>query len=125
MPPWVALNKRELMDADGYPEDDELETIEKWPWDHPLGWRGLFDYVKERWYMADWGWSEVPGTDIIDGPVTKFNVSTAGWSGNESIVGSMQRNWMFWSSCWEQSRRGGHFIFELKPSDESPKEHSD
>lgn len=107
------------MDEDGYPDDEDLAIIQTWPWDHPGGYRSLLNYVKDRWYMADWGWHEEPGVDVLDGPVTKLNVSTAGWSGNESIVRALQENTMFWCMCWEQSRRGGHFIFELKPETHS------
>ena len=42
-------------------------------------------------------------------------ISTAGWSGNESIIYAMQNNKsMLWNLTWVQSRRGGHHIFELK-----------
>lgn len=40
--------------------------------------------------------------------------STGGWSGNESIIGAMQKNRMVWNFLWEQSRRGGHYVFDKR-----------
>ena len=42
-----------------------------------------------------------------------FRISTGGWSGNESIIRAMERNGMMWHLNWVQSRRGGHYIFEI------------
>jgi hypothetical protein len=89
------------MTPEGYPDEVELETIRKWPWKDCVG---LLEYVKERWWEPDWGWTEDNG--IID-------VSTGGWSGNEDLIGAMQDNTMFWMLCWESSRRGGHYEFTL------------
>ena len=46
--------------------------------------------------------------------VHRYYISTAGWSGNETIIRAMQKNIMMWQLNWVQSRRGGHYIFELK-----------
>jgi len=43
-----------------------------------------------------------------------YNISTGGWSGNESIIHEMQENSMMWHLNWVQSCRGGHYIFELR-----------
>ena len=40
-------------------------------------------------------------------------MATGGWSGNESIISSLQDNIMFWSMYWESSHRGGLFIFRI------------
>lgn len=92
------------LDDDGYPTDDSLLAIEKWPFEK--GHRALMQQVRSIWTYADCGfWNEF-GTDI--------HISTGGWSGNESIVGALQRNYLFWGLCWESSRRGGHHQFTVK-----------
>lgn len=93
------------MDADGYPTSAELKKIQKWP---HTDLEGLLKYVRERWAYADMGyWRQTRH---------RYYVSTAGWSGNESIIGALEKNYVFWAICWVQSRRGGHYIFELKRS---------
>lgn len=87
---------------DGYPDEDELRRIREWP--HEGGFPGLMDFVRERWAYADWGWT-------VDGETKTYRISTGGWSGNESLVEALQENTMFWTLCWESSRRGGHYEF--------------
>jgi len=64
----------------------------------------LFDFIVQSWWMAEWGARRTR---------RRLYLSTGGWSGNESIIEAMRGNWFFWSMCWVQSRRGGHYIFEL------------
>jgi len=91
------------MTDDGYPTNAELKKIAKWP---HTDLAGLLEYVRERWAYADAGyWRQRGG---------KYWISTAGWSGNESLVGALEKNYVFWSICWLQSRRGGHYIFQLR-----------
>jgi hypothetical protein len=93
------------MDDDGYPEEHELKAIREWPrTDLP----GLLDYVRERWAYADCGYFEQDGR--------AYNISTAGWSGNEDIIGALQENRSFWVLCWQSSKRGGHYQFEIPAS---------
>ena len=103
----------DFIDDDGYPTDAALEIIELWHWDDIAGW---FDFIRGLWYMRDWGWSTAEVTQphrsekIV---VTKeHSISTAGWSGNESIVRAMQKNNMMWYLNWMSSRRGGHYVFQ-------------
>ena len=91
-------------DEDKYPTDEALTRIEQWS--HKDGFRALMNQVKAIWTYADAGYWTEKGTEI--------HASTAGWSGNESIIGALQRNHIFWALCWVQSRRGGHYIFEVK-----------
>jgi hypothetical protein len=98
------------MDSDGYPEDHELKAIEEWDYkDFP----GLIDYVKERWWMAEWGWHEC--VDREHPEETRYLISTGGWSGNESLIAALHKNRMFWMMCWSLSRAGGHYEFRVKP----------
>jgi hypothetical protein len=86
-----------------YPSDDELKKIEAWP---PGGdFADLMEFAKSIWWMADWGWHQ-------KGPI--YKVSTGGWSGNEEIIGAMQKNFIFWSQCWRVHRTGGHFVFRIR-----------
>ena len=112
------LDKGDFLDDDGYPTEDALEIISIWHWNDPKGW---FEFIKSLWHYRSWGWREYdephPWNDMEkykDRIVHKYNISTAGWSGNESIIYAMQENRMMWNLNWEQSRRGGHYIFELR-----------
>lgn len=106
------LDKADFLDDDGYPTDDALETIRLWHWNDQRGW---FNFIKGLWYMASWGWSE--GEEDHDWDklkkVYRYNISTAGWSGNETIIRAMRACDMMWDLTWVQSRRGGHYIFEI------------
>lgn len=107
----------EPLDEDGYPTDAALRLIEIWWHDDVDGW---FEYIRKIWHLASWGWHSeiVPHTFREDEKVTRYNISTAGWSGNESIIYAMEKNWMLWNKTWVQSRRGGHYIFEVEEEEE-------
>lgn len=96
--------------SDGYPTEDELAKIREWDWHDPIG---LMAYIKGLWYMPDWGWFEEAAPPEDDRPAKRYYVSTAGWSGNESLIAAMQANHMFWMLCWYSSRRGGHYEFRI------------
>lgn len=85
-----------------YPSEDELLAIEQWDWrDTP----GFLAFVRERWRWADDGyWVEEPH-------ILTFH--TGGWSGNEDLVKAMEKNTAIWSLLWIESRRGGHYQFDL------------
>lgn len=92
-----------MPDEDGYPEDNELKQIAEWSWqDIP----SMLAFVLGLWWCPDFGWH-------LEGD--KLNLSTGGWSGNESLISAIQQNRMFWTLCWESSRRGGHYEFDLSP----------
>lgn len=88
------------MDDDGYPTDEELERLEKWPFDD-IG--GAFAFVKSLWWMPDFGVVEANGI---------LYLATGGWSGNESVIEAMLRN-VGISTRWICSSRGGAHEFEL------------
>jgi len=79
-----------------------LDIIEKWPYSDA---EGLLEYVHEIWAYADSGYWRQKGR--------RYWISTAGWSGNEDIMGALHKNTMFWMMCWQSSKRGGHFVFEI------------
>lgn len=115
------LEHCDLLDLAGYPTPDALRLIENWHHEYAVTW---FEFIHSMWYAADWGWkSEVVPHRFREGRnVMKFDVSTAGWSGNESIVKSMQKNEMLWWKTHYQTRRGGHYIFELEIEGENTPE---
>lgn len=105
-----------FLDEDGYPTEDALEIIEKWHWDDARGW---FKFIEGLWHYRSIAWKESDEPHERDNlkTVHRYNVSTVGWSGNESIIYAMEHNRMMWYLNWVQSRRGGHYIFELKEFD--------
>jgi hypothetical protein len=107
------LMQKDLLDEDGYPTDHALLIVKHWHWSDPKGW---FEFIESIWHLASWGWEEkTEKHELFDErDVHRYYVSTAGWSGNESIIKAMQQNKMMWHLNWVQSRRGGHYIFELK-----------
>jgi len=116
----IALNKKivqnlldegNLFDDDGYPTHDALTIIELWHWDDIKGW---FDFIHDIWHLASWGWTEGEVADELypDEKKHQYDISTAGWSGNESIIRAMEKNDFVWALTWVQSRRGGHYIFQ-------------
>ena len=111
------INYDWLLDDDGYPTEYALDLIWFWHFSDPRGW---FDFIQGIWYYREWGWKEAQAIDEIfkEKNITAIYVSTAGWSGNESIIKSMQKSEMLWYMTWVQSRRGGHYIFEIKDGDE-------
>lgn len=110
----------DYLDDDGYPTDHALLIIEKWHWSDPTGW---FKFIEGIWWMPSFGWREnVGGIDKwteqeLEDTTVRYHISTLGWSGNESIIGSMKTNIILWGDTWVQSRRGGHYIFEVKQSE--------
>ena len=89
------------------PKDEEVDRVREWKFAEPGSFDAFMDYVKsigKYWPKESFGWTQ-------DGRI--YHVSTGGWSGNEEILGAMQANWVFWVACWQEHRRGGHYIFEL------------
>ena len=110
----------DFLDEDGYPTNQALDLIEIWHWTDVDGW---FKFIEELWAYKSFGWTEVIGgiddwaNQKLSDTTKRFHISTAGWSGNESIIRAMEKNWMLWYMHWVESRRGGHYIFEVKGDD--------
>lgn len=119
---FALIEHNELLDDDGYPTEAALDVVELWHWTDAQGW---FNFIRSLWAYRSWGWTEkIEPHELAnherykDKTVHRYYVSTAGWSGNESIIAAMQRNEMMWHLNWAESRRGGHYIFELKRFDD-------
>lgn len=108
------------MDNQGYPTANELNDITAWT--HSFSGEDMaseamqfFERIaSEMWNYSEWGveWKD-DEHDFTHEPVRKLYISTAGWSGNEEVIQAIQSNWQL-MMYWEQSRRGGHYIFEFK-----------
>ena len=92
------------MDSDGYPLEETLTKIEQWDVSGDGKCKELLDFVETVWWMPSWGWKEDDG---------HYSISTGGGSGDEDLITALQKNFLFWSLCWQASERGGHFLFEL------------
>ena len=105
------LAEGNFLDEDGYPTQAAHTIVELWPWEDKKGW---FIFINSLWYMKSWGWCESTQHDCDRGiPIITYDISTAGWSGNEGLIRSMEKNESSWHMTWVQSRRGGHYIFEV------------
>lgn len=103
-----------MHDQDGYPTEEELETIRGWTIQTYEDIHNWFDFIQSCWWHADWGWKEEDDVDChFHKPIKRYKISTGGWSGNEEIIDVMSTN-AIWQITWVQSRRGGHFMFEVK-----------
>ena len=41
----------------------------------------------------------------------RWIIATGGWSGCEAVVRALEKNRMFWVTCWYCSKRGGYYEF--------------
>ncbi len=94
----------DLFDNAGYPTDEALKMIENW--DVFAHKQEFIDYLESLW-SQDFNYNGAGYQDKL------LRLSTGGWSGNEDIIQAMRKNTMFWLFAWEQSRRGGHYIFDM------------
>lgn len=83
-----------------YPSEEILEKIKNAPCSGVEEFHALMELVRENWSYDAWE---------RDGDV--YKISTYGWSGNEDLIAALMGNYIFWSLYWEQSKRGGHYVF--------------
>lgn len=104
-------NEPDLEPDNDYPSEDELQEIIDWPaTPFPPRYLDLMGKVHRLWMWQD---RFCAGHDQLR-KVYVYELSTGGWSGNEELIEALRKNRMFWISCWVQSRRGGHYIFEIR-----------
>jgi hypothetical protein len=73
-----------------------------------------FEYIKS--IQAQWAWDKYCKTEWVKQGgqwILKWHLSTGGLSDHERIIDKMSK--IFWLGCWVQSRRGGHYEFEVNP----------
>jgi hypothetical protein len=107
----MTYSAQDYLDEDGYPTEDALDRIEHWYYNDPKGW---FKFIESIWHLKSWGWTELKRAELDSVDKIMFHISTAGWSGNEDIIRAMQQNHILWSDTWVESRRGGHYVFEME-----------
>ena len=97
-----------ILDDDGYPTDEALKMLEEWDFlKHPFQ-----DFVA---LLTDvWHWDFKRKT-WKDGTI-KLRLATGGWSGNEAVIAALRGNFIFWSLCWDKSKRGGAYWFTIEPA---------
>ena len=98
-----------------YPSQEDLDKISSWEVKNFKEFRDIFEFVEKIWWQPDWG---------IHKYDKEYHISTGGWSGNEDIIEAMRKNYILWRMCWVQSRRGGHYVFEL-PQHEIKESHTE
>ena len=108
------IDLKSTMDEDGYPTEETERLVREFEGDA----RELLASLREVWMYPTY-WDEEDGVDILDRPVHRYHVSTAGWSGNESLIEALRNHWIFWMRFWVEERAGGHFIFEIGEGDAS------
>lgn len=100
--------KDPTFDADGYPTEETLTAIEKWPVvRHQAELIDLMDFVHRAWRYDD-AWEE---EDIEE--YREYTISTYGWSGNESLISALEANMMFSIIAPWSWRRGGHYVYRI------------
>ena len=104
---WIvlmyALNKiARRKQVDEYPTEEELEFIKNYKFDAQRRFLPLIEHLQKLWHWPDYAkW---------DGKILELH--TGGWSGNEDIIEALEGT-DFWLLCWKESKRGGHYKFEV------------
>lgn len=102
----------QYLDEDGYPTEEALRKIEAWGHITDKDFVEFFEFLESIWHLKSFGWySEEFNEGGRKG--LRYCLSTAGWSGNESLIEAFQRNEYLWYYTWVSSRRGGHYKFEF------------
>lgn len=117
---WVYVNMEKrpkpTFDKDGCPSEETLDLIRKWKVQNNFTQKDLRGFCREAWNWGNKMWGHRRG---CDGHRPWIDVSTGGWSGNESIIEALQENRIFWAMSWVHSIRGGHYRFYTSPFSES------
>lgn len=90
-----------------YPTKQQLNKIVNWKISSREDILDYFNYIKLLWYRSNSGYN-LTGKKTI-----KLILHTFGWSGNEDIILSMQKN-VSWIYAWQGSWRGGHYFLNLR-----------
>lgn len=102
-------------DRDGYPTDETLDAITKWPTSDLTG---LFEFLTAAWSPNGRISNELDEHERevanLPGDNTIVRLVTGGWSGNESLLAALEQNTVAYWMTWRLSARGGLHIFEVR-----------
>lgn len=100
----------EIFDDNGYPTDAALDHIARFNGTP----RDLIEFIDRAWWGGDYVTVEhdVESPFGYDEPQVKVRMVTVGWSGNETIIGELERT-LFWMFFWYSSVRGGAYEFYI------------
>lgn len=101
-------------EADGYPTDRTLRTIEAWTIRTPEDYRAFRKFC-EAGIRPPYGVVR----DTTDRGKRARKMATGGWSGNESIMNAMLRNPVFHMIGYIYQRRGGVLVYYTQAIKES------
>ena len=96
-------------DRDGYPTEEALDKLRKWPMEDAVGW---LEEARSLWYYPSHAKMEYR-TSPFGKPEVFWTFATGGWSGNEEVISAMRENHILWAFTWQLSARGGYFEFSL------------
>jgi len=101
-----------LITEDGYPTDDWLEFIKNYRPTQELPIMEFVTLLRRSWWNEERQFVVHPKRKNI----TKLELHTGGWSGNESIMYAIRSNPYLINMYMEyvQWKRGGHFYFEIR-----------
>ena len=86
-----------------YPTKKDLEIVSNYKVKDFDSFKGLADFILSIWHWEDWA--------TLRGKTLRL--ATGGWSGNEEIIGAIEKNTMFQMMCWQKSQRGGLHIYRF------------
>ncbi len=108
-------------DRDGYPTDEILNAIE-----HAARPAEALDMARAAWHWPEFAHETLRAAEYAlvsvgeSEPHRYARFATGGWSGNESIIGALNRNVMVRALCWRVSARGGLHIYEYPIHEAEP-----
>lgn len=95
-----------MPDTNGYPTEPDLQAILEFDGTP----QQFVEYIQSIWWHDYYSTS--PDVDDFDVPLHRWQISTVGWSGNEEIIGYVERTF-FQFFYWYQSTRGGHYEYRI------------
>jgi len=115
----MSHQEQPTFDADGYPTDETLEIIKKWPMKSGLHANALLDFVAAAWHWPDFGVShelKPAEAEVVHAePGDRYlRLATGGWSGNESLIAALDHS-MGAFGTWRLSSAGGLHIYRYWP----------